>query len=113
MTATNMMLNIAPGKKLFLTLCAASLLLAGCNSKKEEAPQAAVAVDPNIVEVTEQLAKQIKLHTVGNIEMRGTLRVPGTIQVDEQRMARIGASVTGRSRDIEATIGQNVKNVEI
>lgn len=113
MTVTNMMLNIAPSKKLFLALCAASFLFAGCDSKKEEAPQVAVAVDPNIVEITEQLAKQIKLHTAGNIEMRGTLRVPGTIQVDEQRMARIGASVTGRIRDIEATLGQNVKNGEV
>lgn len=119
MTATNMMLDIAPGKhiapskKLFLALCAVSFLFAGCNSKKEEAPVVAAAVDPNIVEITEQLAQQIKLHTVGNIEMRGTLRVPGTIQVDEQRMARIGASVTGRIRDIEATLGQNVKNGEV
>ena len=119
MTATHMMLNIAPGKntmpskKLFLALCAVSFLFAGCNSKKEEAPAVAAVVDPNIVEISEQLAQQIKLHTVGHIEMRGTLRVPGTIQVDEQRMARIGASVTGRIRDIEATLGQNVKNGEV
>jgi cobalt-zinc-cadmium efflux system membrane fusion protein len=105
--------NALPNKKLFLALFAASFLLAGCNSKKEEAPAEAKAVDPNIVEITEQLAQQIQLHTAGNIAMRGTLRVPGSIQVDEQRMARIGASVTGRIKDIEATLGQNVKNGEV
>lgn len=113
MTATTMYLNALPGKKLFLALCAASFLLVGCNSKKEEAPVEAKAVDPNIVEISEQLSQQIQLHTVGNIEMRGTLRVPGSIQVDEQRMARIGASVTGRIKDIEATLGQNVKNGQV
>jgi cobalt-zinc-cadmium efflux system membrane fusion protein len=104
--------NSLPSKKLFLALFAASFLLAGCNSK-EEAPVVAKVVDPNIVDITEQLTKQIQLHTAGNIEMRGTLRVPGTIQVDEQRMARIGASVTGRIKDIEATLGQNVKNGQV
>ena len=70
-------------------------------------------VYPYIVEITDQLAKDVKLHTAGNIEMRGTLRVPGTVQVDEQRIARIGASVTGRIKDIEVTLGQNVKNGQL
>jgi cobalt-zinc-cadmium efflux system membrane fusion protein len=105
--------NALPSKNLFLALFTASTLLVGCNAKKEEAPVVAEVVDPNIVEITAQLASQIKLHTVDNIEMRGTLRVPGTVQVDEQRMARIGASVTGRIKDIEATLGQNVKNGQV
>ncbi|MDO9050662.1 MAG: efflux RND transporter periplasmic adaptor subunit [Methylotenera sp.] len=116
MTATSMFANTfsnaLPSKKMFLALLTASFLMAGCNAK-EEAPVEAKVVDPNIVEITEQLAKQIQLHTIGNIEMRGTLRVPGSIQVDEQRMARIGASVTGRIKDIEATLGQNVKNGQV
>ncbi len=110
---SDMFSNISQSKKMLLAICLASLLATGCNAKKAEAPVEAKVVDPNIVEITEQLAQQIKLHTVGHIEMRGTLRVPGTIQVDEQRMARIGASVTGRIRDIEATLGQNVKNGEV
>jgi cobalt-zinc-cadmium efflux system membrane fusion protein len=105
--------NALPSKNLFLALFIASTLLVGCNAKKEEAPVVAEVIDPNIVEISGQLASQIKLHTVGNIEMRGTLRVPGTVQVDEQRMARIGASVTGRIKDIEATLGQNVKNGQV
>lgn len=113
MTAISMFSNALPSKNLFLALFTASTLLVGCNAKKEEAPVVAEVVDPNIVEITAQLASQIKLHTVDNIEMRGTLRVPGTVQVDEQRMARIGASVTGRIKDIEATLGQNVKNGQV
>lgn len=91
----------------------AVLLLSGCDAKKTEAPVEAKPVDPNIVEITQQLAAQIKLHKTGHIAMRGTLRVPGSVQVDEQRMARIGASVTGRIKDIEVTLGQNVKSGQL
>lgn len=113
MAATSMFSNSSPGKKPLLALLAAGLLLVGCDSKKEEAPVAEKVVDPYIVEISDQLAQQIKLHTAGNIDMRGTLRIPGSIQVDEQLVARIGASVTGRIKDIEATLGQNVKNGQV
>jgi cobalt-zinc-cadmium efflux system membrane fusion protein len=112
MFATPMFSKSATSKKLLLILCTFSILVAGCD-KKEAAPAQVAAVDPFIVEITDQLAKQIKLHTAANIEMRGTLRVPGSVQVDEQRMARIGASVTGRIKDIEVTLGQNVKNGQL
>lgn len=111
MTATAM-LNF-PVNKLLPVLLALSFITVACSSKKEEAPVEAKVADPNIVEITDQLAQQIKLHKTGNIEMRGTMRIPGTIQVDEQRMARIGASVTGRIKDIDATLGQNVKNGQV
>lgn len=113
MAATRMFSKTLPARSLFLVLLSATLLLTGCDAKKEEAPVQAKPVDPNIVEISPQLAQQIKLHVAGNIQMRGTLRVPGSIQVDEQRMARIGASVTGRIKDIEATLGQNVKQGQV
>lgn len=97
---------------LFLTLFAA-LLMGGCQQKQAEVPKQEKQLDPNIVQMTPQLANQIKLYTMSKVEMRGTLRVPGTIQVDEQRVARIGASVTGRIKDIEVTLGENVKNGQL
>jgi len=111
MTATAML--YFPVKKLFPVLLALSFITAACSSKKEEAPVEAKTADPNIVEITDQLVQQIKLHKAGNIEMRGNMRIPGTIQVDEQRIARIGASVTGRIKDIDATLGQNVRNGQV
>ncbi len=115
MAAIRMFSKTLPGKSFLLALLTASLVLAGCDAKKEEAaaPAAAKPVDPNIVELSQQLGQQIKLHVASNIQMRGTLRVPGSIQVDEQRMARIGASVTGRITDIEATLGQNVRQGQL
>ena len=93
---------------LFLTIS-----LAGCESNEKTAPVAAVAVDPNVVEVSPQLQQQIKLSTVSKMDIREILRVSGSIQVDEQRVARLGASVTGRVNDINAVLGKHVKRGEV
>lgn len=96
---------------------ALSLLLAlgltACKGKEEAKPQATEAVDPNVVEITPQLQEQVKTMTVGQSEIREILRVPGSIQVDEQRVARLGASVTGRIHDIDAVLGQEVKRGQV
>lgn len=106
-----------PQKIQVLKVMVLSLLLtfslSACKSDKEEAPVAPVVVDPNIVEITPQLQQQIKLATVGNVDIRETLRVSGSIQVDEQRVARLGASVTGRINDIDAVLGQHVKQGQV
>ncbi|MGX8882230.1 efflux RND transporter periplasmic adaptor subunit [Methylovorus sp. SPW-M1] len=86
--------------------------LVGCKPAEEEKP-AAEAVDPNIVELTPSLQQQVKLETVGMSDIRETLRIPGSVQVDEQRMARIGASVTGRITDIDVVLGQDVKQGQV
>lgn len=106
-----------PQKIQVLKVMVLSLLLtfglSACKSDKEEAPVAPVAVDPNIVEITPQLQQQIKVAALGNVDIRETLRVSGSIQVDEQRVARLGASVTGRINDIDAVLGQHVKQGQV
>lgn len=97
-------------------VCAApilvALLLTGCE-KETEAPKDKAAeqvqVDPNIVTASDDVAQRLKTATVGMKDIRETLRIPGTIEVDEQRVSRIGASVTGRITDIDVTLGQVVK----
>lgn len=96
-----------------IVLCLAALFFSACDAKKEALVVAVVQADPNVVALTEQLTKEVKLYTVSKIEMRDYFRVPASIQVDEQRMARIGASVTGRIKDIEATLGQPVKQGQV
>lgn len=87
--------------------------LVACKGKEEAKPEATEAVDPNVVEITPQLQEQVKTMTVGQSEIREILRVPGSIQVDEQRVARLGASVTGRIHDIDAVLGQEVKRGQV
>lgn len=92
-------------------LAAAVACLAACN--RDEAPPAAAApADPNLVHPAETLAAQLKLAAAGTAPMAETVRVAGRIDFDEQRLARIGATVTGRVTDIHAMVGQEVKKGE-
>ncbi len=96
----------------FSTLLIALSLIA-CKPSSPAPETKAEAVDPNLVELSPALQKQVKLITVGDAEIREILRIPGSIQVDEQRMAKIGSPVTGRITDIDAVLGQQVKRGEV
>lgn len=90
-----------------------ALLLSACKPAATPDEAADEPKDPNIVELSELLQNQIKIAPAGKAEIREVLRVPGSIQVDEQRVARIGASVTGRITDINVILGQDVKQGEV
>ncbi|QWT47163.1 efflux RND transporter periplasmic adaptor subunit [Azospira inquinata] len=94
--------------RLRLALSLAGLaLLAACH--KEAPPPAAAPTDPNLVTIGPDLANQIKVATVGSAPISETLRVAGRLDFDEQHLARIGATVTGRITQVSAILGQNVK----
>jgi cobalt-zinc-cadmium efflux system membrane fusion protein len=56
----------------------------------------------------ESLRSQIQVSEVQSQDLSDTLRVAGQIDFDEQALTRIGASVTGRVTQIQATLGQVV-----
>lgn len=87
-------------------------LLGGCQ-EKQQAPAVAVAEDPSVVTVTPELIKRLTIVTVGESEIAETIRVPARIEVDEQRVARIGAAVTGRLTEIHAELGQRVHRGDV
>lgn len=91
---------------------AAAALVVGCGA---EPPPAAPSAPRNPLAVTAPPALRpvVKVGPVPAIEVRETLRVPGRIEVDESRVARVGASVTGRVNDIDATVGQEVRRGEV
>ena len=97
-------------KALFLLLSAA--LLAGCNKEDGKAVARQVA-DPTLVTPAPELLAQLKLANVSRAPVAETVRVAGRIDFDEQRLARIGATVTGRVTDIDALLGQDVKKGEV
>lgn len=83
--------------------------LVACKGSNNQPAAKKQEVDPNIVELSADLQKTVTLMKVGQADIREVLRIPGSIQVDEQRMARIGAPVTGRITDIDAVLGQHVQ----
>nr|WP_315592028.1 efflux RND transporter periplasmic adaptor subunit [uncultured Cupriavidus sp.] len=101
MRPSNSLLSIAAAVVLVMSL-------AGC-SKEPEAVAEAPALPPGIVKPEENLQKTLKVTAVTTSPFSEMLRVAGRIDFDEQRVSRIGASVTGRVTDLYAILGQEVK----
>ncbi len=97
-------------KATFILLTAA--ILAGCG-KEEAKTVAATLSDPALVSPAAELVAQIKLANVTSQPVSETLRVPGSIDFDKQRLARIGATITGRVTEIDAVLGQSVKKGDV
>lgn len=86
-------------------------VLAACQ-KEEAPPAAAVPADPTIVAVQADFLQRLTVAPAGEGDTLETLRVPARVEVDEQRVARIGAAVTGRVTHIDAILGQRVRRGE-
>jgi cobalt-zinc-cadmium efflux system membrane fusion protein len=89
-----------------LLLCSV-LALSAC---KKATVQEASNTENDVMRVLapESLQAQIQVSEVVSQEMSDTLRAAGQIDFDEQALTRIGASVTGRVTQIQATLGQVV-----
>ena len=58
------------------------------------------------------LMKQIKVIAIGEDQVHESFRLPARIDLDQQHVARIGATVTGRIIETEAVLGQEVRKGE-
>jgi cobalt-zinc-cadmium efflux system membrane fusion protein len=93
-------------------LCA--LLVAACGDKAPNQPAEAPAPrDAMLIRPGPDLSARLKLGTPAFVEVRETLRVPGRIEVDDTRVARVGAPVAGRVTDLAATVGQDVRRGQV
>ena len=92
-----------------LSILCLSMMLVACKPSTNAPKEEKKAEDPNLVQLSAALQEKVQLVKVGQAEIREVLHIPGSIQVDEQRVARIGAPVTGRIAEIDAVLGQQVK----
>jgi cobalt-zinc-cadmium efflux system membrane fusion protein len=99
-------------KRFILPALLAVLLLGACQ-KKQEAPAIVAAEDPSVVAVSPELFKRLTVAVVGEGDVAEMIRVPARIEVDEQRVARIGAAVTGRLTEIHVELGQRVRRGDV
>ncbi|MPS27063.1 efflux RND transporter periplasmic adaptor subunit [Pigmentiphaga sp.] len=90
-------------------LAAFCLVLAACGDKPSTEAAPAEVLDPGIVIADEAMQARIKISAISVEPFSDVLRVAGRIDFDRQRMARIGAPVTGRVTDINTTLGAAVK----
>lgn len=98
-------------KKAVIALLVAGLL-AGCGEEKDSHSKA-VAAAPLSVTPAAELNSQLKVLEVAKESVAEMLRVTGNIDFDEQRVARIGATVTGRVVEVDVLPGQDVKKGEL
>jgi cobalt-zinc-cadmium efflux system membrane fusion protein len=87
----------------------ASITLVGCQKEKAPVSTTATQKDENLVTASGHLLGQIKVTEVSTTLIAETLKVAGRIDFDEQRLARIGATVTGRITHLDAHLGHVVK----
>ena len=97
-------------KALILALTVFSLAACKESARQETGTQ---ANDPSLVAPAAELRAQLRLGVVDKALISETLRVAGQIDFDEQHLARIGATVTGRVTQIDALLGQDVKKGDV
>ena len=97
------------------TLCMAGLItlsLSGCGDEKKPAaaPAAAPAAiaDPTLVTPPPAVVARITVAPLSNHPIKDILRVAGQVDFDEQRIARIGSTVTGRVVEVKRHLGESV-----
>ncbi|HWP01506.1 MAG TPA: efflux RND transporter periplasmic adaptor subunit [Methylococcus sp.] len=96
----------------FLSSILAGILLGSCRSETEPAVVAEEETpeDPTVVTAGPGLLPRLRIVTLSEGELHEPLRVPARVSIDEyRRVARIGATVTGRVTRIEAATGQWVQ----
>jgi cobalt-zinc-cadmium efflux system membrane fusion protein len=70
------------------------------------------AQTPLSVKAPPMLLTQLKIIAIGEGQVRDSLRLPARVELDQQRVARIGATVTGRITETQAVLGQDVRKGE-
>jgi cobalt-zinc-cadmium efflux system membrane fusion protein len=100
-----------------ISLCVASALtfgLTGCGKEKKVEPvAAAVVVDPSLVTPPATVVARIKVASLTEHPIADVLRVAGQVDFDEQRIARIGSTVTGRVMEVRQHLGSTVKEGDV
>jgi cobalt-zinc-cadmium efflux system membrane fusion protein len=91
----------------------AALLAAGCGGReeaaspdKETAPQK--PEDVNSITIRPEMIPRIKIGQPVMVDLADKMQVPSQVEVDEERLARIGSYVTGRIVDLYVMLGDNV-----
>jgi cobalt-zinc-cadmium efflux system membrane fusion protein len=88
-----------------------SALLISC-SKSNNAPEVK-KLDPLEIAITPEIQKQIKTEVVGNQDVSETLMIPGRLEAQNLRLAKIGSPINGRVSDIYGGLGDVVKKGQV
>jgi cobalt-zinc-cadmium efflux system membrane fusion protein len=102
-------MNTLIKKIIFILL--SSFLLISC-SKSNNAPEVK-KLDPLEIAITPEIQKQIKTEVVANQDVSETLMIPGRLEAQNLRLAKIGSPINGRVSDIFGGLGDVVKKGQV
>ncbi len=95
-----------------LTLLAAAALAAvSCGNKTQpvSAAPAPAAKDPYVITATPELEQTLRVGPANWMPVSEKLTIPGRIEADERRIARVSAMMPGRVTGLEVIEGQSVE----
>jgi cobalt-zinc-cadmium efflux system membrane fusion protein len=70
-------------------------------------------LDPLEIIITPDIQKQIKTEVVRYQEIGETLMIPGRLETQNRRLAKIGSPITGRVSDLYVSLGDVVKKGQV
>ncbi|ODT67303.1 MAG: efflux transporter periplasmic adaptor subunit [Nitrosomonadales bacterium SCN 54-20] len=88
------------------------LSVSGCGGGKPAVKEEVVAKEPenaNLVTLEPEKMHHIRIGKPTLINIADKLQAPSQVEVDEHRLVRVGANVTGRIIDVYAMLGDNVE----
>lgn len=90
--------------------CILAFVVAGCDrSSPQDSSAKTVPADLMEVQVSAEMLPFFKTQTVKLTEVSKDIELSGSIEANERRVARIGASVTGRVTEVAAEVGEQVR----
>ncbi len=99
---------------LFLVLILLLLLLNGCSSETAPpTPPPAAAKDTQSILPTDAMRSRLHVDALAERPWGEILRSPGVVRLDEQRVVRIGTTVTGRVEQIFVQPGDRVERGQV
>jgi cobalt-zinc-cadmium efflux system membrane fusion protein len=100
---------------IFISILAVAPLISACDSgettpspEKTVEQEAEAARDVNSITIRPEVASRIKVGHPTMVDLADKLQVPSRVEVDEERLVRVGSYVTGRIIDLYVTLGDSV-----
>ena len=98
--------------KLRIFILLSTLVLVGCGDDEQAVSSEAAGLldteDLNQITLDPEMAKRVKVGQLQLVQLAAQLQVPSQIKVDEQKLIRVGANVTGRIIEVNAQLGDDV-----
>lgn len=106
-------------KKILTTMTLSSILLLAACDQSDKATDAAKALqdqtsqNQSVVKPSAELLARLNFTKVEEVDWRTQLKVSGSIELDEKRVARVGTTVSGRVTEIKVLRGDQVKKGDV